>query len=70
MSDPTTRAKAWPLAPAELNDQVCFSSFDPQKRTMLTCTPTTVPKILDLVEKASQYKQLKKGANEGACVAV
>ncbi|KIP12261.1 hypothetical protein PHLGIDRAFT_62321 [Phlebiopsis gigantea 11061_1 CR5-6] len=41
MSDPANRAKAWPLAPAELNDQ-----------------------ILDLVEKASQYKQLKKGANE------
>jgi len=41
MSDPSSRAKAWPLAPAELNDQ-----------------------ILDLVEKATQYKQLKKGANE------
>ncbi|KAI0797653.1 NHP2/L7aE family protein [Abortiporus biennis] len=41
MSDPTTRAKAWPLAEAQLNDQ-----------------------ILDLVEKATQYKQLKKGANE------
>jgi len=41
MSDPASRAKAWPLADAELNDQ-----------------------ILDLVEKATQYKQLKKGANE------
>jgi len=41
MSDPATRAKAWPLADAQLNDQ-----------------------ILDLVEKATQYKQLKKGANE------
>ncbi|KAJ3492142.1 hypothetical protein NLI96_g223 [Meripilus lineatus] len=42
MSDPASRAKAWPLADAQLNDQ-----------------------ILDLVEKATQYKQLKKGANEG-----
>ena len=25
-----------------------------------------MPQILDLVEKAGQYKQLKKGANEGA----
>ncbi|CAL1705116.1 unnamed protein product [Somion occarium] len=41
MSDPASRAKAWPLAPADLNDQ-----------------------ILDLIEKSSQYKQLKKGANE------
>ena len=24
-------------------------------------------KILDLVQQASNYKQLKKGANEGAC---
>ncbi|KZT71280.1 NHP2/L7aE family protein [Daedalea quercina L-15889] len=41
MSDPSSRPKAWPLAYAELNDQ-----------------------ILDLVERASQFKQLKKGANE------
>jgi len=41
MSDPATRAKAWPLADSELNE-----------------------KILDVVEKATQYKQLKKGANE------
>ncbi|KZT09629.1 NHP2/L7aE family protein [Laetiporus sulphureus 93-53] len=41
MSEPATRAKAWPLADPELNDQ-----------------------ILDLVERASQFKQLKKGANE------
>ncbi|KAF7796713.1 hypothetical protein EIP86_007896 [Pleurotus ostreatoroseus] len=41
MADPSAHAKAYPLADAQLNDQ-----------------------ILDLVEKASQYKQLKKGANE------
>ncbi|EED82477.1 candidate NHP2/L7aE family protein [Postia placenta Mad-698-R] len=41
MSDPASRAKAWPLAGPELNDQ-----------------------ILDLVQRASQFKQLKKGANE------
>ncbi|CCM00017.1 uncharacterized protein FIBRA_02043 [Fibroporia radiculosa] len=41
MADPASRAKAWPLAKPELNDQ-----------------------ILDLVERASQFKQLKKGANE------
>lgn len=37
MSDPANRAKAWPLAPAELNDQVCFSSFDPENMQRLTC---------------------------------
>ncbi|KAN0133721.1 RNA binding protein snu13 [Lactarius tabidus] len=41
MSDPANRAKAWPRAPPELNDQ-----------------------ILELVQQASTYKQLKKGANE------
>ncbi|KAH9945865.1 NHP2/L7aE family protein [Epithele typhae] len=41
MADAETKAKAWPLAPADLNDP-----------------------ILDLVERASQFKQLKKGANE------
>jgi len=41
MADPSSRPKAWPLADAQLNDQ-----------------------ILDLVERASQFKQLKKGANE------
>jgi len=41
MSDPNTRGKAWPIAPADLNNQ-----------------------ILDLVQQASTYKQLKKGANE------
>ncbi|KAH9843185.1 NHP2/L7aE family protein [Rhodofomes roseus] len=41
MSDPSSRPKAWPMANAQLNDQ-----------------------ILDVVERASQFKQLKKGANE------
>ncbi|OBZ69082.1 ribonucleoprotein-associated protein [Grifola frondosa] len=41
MSDPASRAKAWPLADSSLNDR-----------------------ILDLVERAAQFKQLKKGANE------
>ncbi|KAI0723975.1 NHP2/L7aE family protein [Cerioporus squamosus] len=41
MADSETKAKAWPLADATLNN-----------------------KILDLVERAQQYKQLKKGANE------
>ncbi|KAI0372943.1 NHP2/L7aE family protein [Pilatotrama ljubarskyi] len=41
MSDADTKAKAWPLADAELTNS-----------------------ILDLVERASQFKQLKKGANE------
>ncbi|KAI0929191.1 RNA binding protein snu13 [Taiwanofungus camphoratus] len=41
MTDPASRAKAWPLAGSQLNDQ-----------------------LLDLVERASQFKQLKKGANE------
>ncbi|KAF9645306.1 NHP2/L7aE family protein [Thelephora ganbajun] len=41
MSDPSSRSKAWPTAPAQLNNQ-----------------------ILELVNQATQYKQLKKGANE------
>ncbi|KAI0780651.1 NHP2/L7aE family protein [Trametes elegans] len=41
MADADTKAKAWPLADAELTNS-----------------------ILDLVERASQFKQLKKGANE------
>ena len=62
MSDPTTRGKAWPLAPADLNNQV--------RTPTLLLEVTTFPKphyvqILDLVQQASTYKQLKKGANEG-----
>ncbi|PIL24245.1 hypothetical protein GSI_13998 [Ganoderma sinense ZZ0214-1] len=41
MADTDAKAKAWPRAPPELNND-----------------------ILDLVERASQFKQLKKGANE------
>ncbi|EJF66106.1 NHP2/L7aE family protein [Dichomitus squalens] len=41
MADTDSKAKAWPLADPELNNE-----------------------ILDLVERASQFKQLKKGANE------
>ncbi|KZV71842.1 unnamed protein product [Peniophora sp. CBMAI 1063] len=41
MADPSNHGRAWPLAPADLNNQ-----------------------ILDLVQQASTYKQLKKGANE------
>ena len=67
MSDPASRAKAWPLADAELNDQVRFSSVPPARRAAHTPAGCRPAQILDLVEKATQYKQLKKGANEGAC---
>ncbi|KAL0946737.1 hypothetical protein HGRIS_012916 [Hohenbuehelia grisea] len=55
------RAKAWPLADAELTNSVrLFSQID--SRIFLTVSPY---QILELVQQANQHKQLKKGANEG-----
>ena len=54
-----TKGKAWPLADAVLTDRV--------RRLLATFSgiPNRLPQILDLVQQASNYKQLKKGANEG-----
>ncbi len=62
MADSETKAKAWPLADANLNNKVRFSILLPV-RDFRYQHPA---QILDLVERAQQYKQLKKGANEGA----
>jgi len=56
-----SNSKAWPLADANLTNQV--------RRWVLwslpkTCTDIRLGKILDLVQQAGNYKQLKKGANE------
>jgi len=53
------RGKAWPLADAVLTDQVRNLAHHPWRIF------TRLPQILDLVQQASNYKQLKKGANEG-----
>lgn len=53
------KSKAWPIANATLTNQVrCFA-------WNLLSRLTRLVQILDLVQQASQYKQLKKGANEG-----
>ena len=72
MSDPANRAKAWPLAEAALNNQVPFfflsGGFIPSIHLHPSRAFQRPPsnKILELVNQATQYKQLKKGANEGA----
>ena len=52
------RSKAWPLADAALTNQVCQNFYHCR-------SPLNVTQILDLIQQAGQYKQLKKGANEG-----
>ena len=60
------KGKAWPVANATLTNQASKTRF-------CNTTPKLIRKyacldgiqILDLVQQASQYKQLKKGANEG-----
>ena len=53
-----TRGKAWPLADAVLTDQV-------GNLLGFLVDLNRLSQILDLVQQASNYKQLKKGANEG-----
>lgn len=53
------KEKAWPIADANLTNQVrCLSSAQAHSYF-------NKHQILDLVQQASQYNQLKKGANEG-----
>ena len=53
--------RAWPLAGADLTNQVSCSNHS----TLLRQSMTSRPQILEVVQQAGQYKQLKKGANEG-----
>jgi U4/U6 small nuclear ribonucleoprotein SNU13 len=53
------RGKAWPLADEGLTNSVSFL------KSSSLMTDFMVSQILDLVQQAGQYKQLKKGANEG-----
>jgi hypothetical protein len=58
------RGKAWPLAGADLTNQVRLRVLTlPGARGSLSPAPR--PQIMDLVQQASNYKMLKKGANEG-----
>jgi U4/U6 small nuclear ribonucleoprotein SNU13 len=59
------RGKAWPLADEILTNSVSFSFILDSCVTIAYVTDTVVSQILDLVQQAGQYKQLKKGANEG-----
>lgn len=67
-----TRGKAWPLADEPLANSVRFSLPRERKLSPDHCVycffsgrAVCFQKILDLVQQAGQYKQLKKGANEG-----
>ena len=54
--------RAWPLAGADLTNSVSFSlNSEPVHEPY----PLLFEQILELVQQASQYQQLKKGANEG-----
>ncbi|KAG6856462.1 RNA binding protein snu13 [Tephrocybe sp. NHM501043] len=52
------RSKAWPLAEADLTNQVCGIVV------LHLNIHIQIGQILELVQQAGQYKQLKKGANE------
>ena len=70
MSDPSSRSKAWPPATAELNNQVRIFFFvfwpsSPYNGYLRSHASSSRNQILELVNQATQYKQLKKGANEG-----
>ena len=60
------KGKAWPIADATLTNQVLaiamlYFGLGLLTKHRIAC----VLQILDLIQQASQYKQLKKGANEG-----
>lgn len=60
--------KAYPLADAQVGARTWPACSAP--RTPLTlslCSPMQLTNtIMDIVQQATNYKQLKKGANEGA----
>lgn len=55
------RGKAWPLADADLTNSVRFPRLVFGQHSLTA----VISQILELVQQAGQYKQLKKGANEG-----
>lgn len=60
MAETESHGKAWPLADADLNNSVrIIASVDSTRFEKIAC------QILDLVQQARNYNQLKKGANEG-----
>lgn len=63
MADKTER-KAWPLADATLTNSVC-KIIARSEICALIPRVTSRRQILDLVQQATAYKQIKKGANEG-----
>lgn len=62
MPEPSSHSKTFPMAEAQLNNQVSRLSLD---IPLPSHTPFSRNQILELVNQATQYKQLKKGANEG-----
>jgi hypothetical protein len=64
MADSEVRGKAWPLAEADLTNSVRYFIYIGAD-SLLRCLYS---QILELVQQASLYKQLKKGANEGVCL--
>ena len=48
-----------------LDSPLCFQAEEVNPKAYPLADATLTQKILDLVQQASAYKQLKKGANEG-----
>lgn len=68
MEDGATNGRAWPLADADLTNTVSFPRLNNTlnaKAIEQALIHLLFKQILDLVQQAGQYKQLKKGANEG-----
>ena len=73
MSRKRTFASNW-LAPFKLFTAcsklyvICRQTDEVNPKAYPLADPQLSQKILELVQQASNYKQLKKGANEGSCV--
>ena len=68
MEDGATNGRAWPLADADLTNSVSFSKLNNSlsaRAIKQALIHLLFKQILELVQQAVQYKQLKKGANEG-----
>lgn len=61
-------ARAWPRAGPELTNSVGFSCCE--QRNHDEPYQLLFKQILELVQQASQYQQVKKGANEGICTSL
>ena len=65
MSDDDWDPRASPLADEALTNQVRLAALSLYRYPAVILVCLVFPKILDLVQQAVSYKQLKKGANEG-----